>query len=305
MNFIRKLSVALLAILSLCIATTNETFASPAGYVSQGGLIWSPISTTIGTWSQASTLCAGTINGQSNWRLPTATELSSLATSGALNGSGWALNGAWSSNPGTTGTHVIVDMSVGVAIGSFSDTGNSYMTCVQAATASSTLNSQTIGTISFSPATLAVGGTTTASATATSALPVTFSSTTPSVCKVSGSTVTAVAAGTCTIAADQAGGGNTSYSAAPEVTQSITVGAASKNDCLFNWAERTYPQYFAPAGVVDAAFPPYTYRYYSSTRNFLAVSSADNNVYVMGPSFGSSPVALACQAVNKHLGGYK
>lgn len=84
-----------------------------------------------------------------------------------------------------------------------------------------TINAQTIGTISFTPTTLAAGGTTTASATATSALAVTFSSTTSNICTVSGNTVTGVAAGTCTIAADQAG--NVSYSAAAQVTQSIQV----------------------------------------------------------------------------------
>jgi hypothetical protein len=81
--------------------------------------------------------------------------------------------------------------------------------------------SQTIGAITFSPNSLAVGGTTTASATATSALGVTFSSTTPSICTVSGSIVAGIAAGTCTIAADQIGNGT--YSAATQVTQSTAV----------------------------------------------------------------------------------
>ena len=61
------------------------------------------------------------------------------------------------------------------------------------------------------------------SATASSGLPVSFSSTTPSVCTVSGTTVTLHAVGLCTIAADQAG--NASYAAAPEVTRSFRVGA--------------------------------------------------------------------------------
>jgi alpha-tubulin suppressor-like RCC1 family protein len=87
--------------------------------------------------------------------------------------------------------------------------------------------SQTIGTITFNPSSISVGGTSTASATATSGLPVTFSSTTPTICSVSGNTVTGLTAGTCTIAADQAG--NANYSAAPQVTQSITVTAAPFN----------------------------------------------------------------------------
>ena len=71
-----------------------------------------------------------------------------------------------------------------------------------------------------------MGGAGTVSATATSGLAVTFASTTPAVCKNSGSTVAALAAGTCTIAADQAGDLN--YNPAPQVTQSITVNKAGQ-----------------------------------------------------------------------------
>ena len=88
------------------------------------------------------------------------------------------------------------------------------------------LLSQTIGAISFTPSTLNMGGTTTASATATSGLVVAFSSTTPTICSVSGFTVTAVAAGICTVAADQEG--NATYSAAAQVTQNITVNKVSQ-----------------------------------------------------------------------------
>ncbi len=59
------------------------------------------------------------------------------------------------------------------------------------------------------------------SATASSGDPVSFSSTTPSVCTVSGSTVTLVAAGACKIQASQ--GGDNNYVAATSVTQSFTV----------------------------------------------------------------------------------
>ena len=85
---------------------------------------------------------------------------------------------------------------------------------------------QTIGPISFSPASVSVGGSTTASASATSGLGVTFSSTTPGICTVSGATVTAQNAGTCTIAANQAGDGT--FGTAPQVTNSINVAQASQ-----------------------------------------------------------------------------
>jgi len=63
----------------------------------------------------------------------------------------------------------------------------------------------------------------TVSATATSSLAVAFTSTTTGICTVSGNTVTLVAVGTCTVAADQSG--NANYNAAPQVTQSFGVGA--------------------------------------------------------------------------------
>ncbi len=64
----------------------------------------------------------------------------------------------------------------------------------------------------------------TISATASSGLPVSFLSITPAVCTVNGSQVTLLAAGTCTIEADQ--GGNGAYAGAPAVQQSFTVTAA-------------------------------------------------------------------------------
>ncbi len=164
---------------------------------------------------------------------------------------------------------------------------------------------QTIGPMTFLPSTLPVGGTSAVSATATSGLAVTFTSLTPGICTIAtvkssslfspdSYAVTGIAGGTCTIAANQAGGvallGGT-YSAASQVTQNITVGI-SRNDCIFNWAEKNYSQYFAPSGATNASYTPYTYRYYSGTGNYLAISSADDNVYVLGPSFGTTPVAV-------------
>ena len=66
----------------------------------------------------------------------------------------------------------------------------------------------------------------TVSATATSTLAVAFSSTTPTVCTVAGNTVTLLAAGTCSVKADQGGNGN--YLAAPSVTRSFTVNGVAK-----------------------------------------------------------------------------
>ena len=86
--------------------------------------------------------------------------------------------------------------------------------------------SQTIGSITFAPSALTVGRTTTLSATATSRSAVEFSSTTPSNCAVLGRTVTAISAGVCTVAANQAGDLN--YKPAPRVTQNITIGKGAQ-----------------------------------------------------------------------------
>jgi hypothetical protein len=64
----------------------------------------------------------------------------------------------------------------------------------------------------------------TVSATASSGLAVSFSSMTPSVCTVSGATVTLASAGTCSIVASQTG--NAFYTAATPVSQSFMVSQA-------------------------------------------------------------------------------
>jgi sugar lactone lactonase YvrE len=88
--------------------------------------------------------------------------------------------------------------------------------------------SQTI-TFGTAPAPVYGGGTVTVSATASSGLPVSFSVAAASsgVCSVSGSTVTPIAAGSCTIVASQAG--NTNYLAATPVNQTFTVAQASQS----------------------------------------------------------------------------
>ena len=111
------------------------------------------------------------------------------------------------------------------------------------------LTAQTIGAIGFSPSAVVVNQTSTASATATSNLTVSFSSLTPSICTVSGSTVTGVAAGVCTIAANQAG--DATYGVAPQVTQRITVAATANAVHLTHGSSTTH--YTTIQQAVDAA----------------------------------------------------
>ena len=77
-------------------------------------------------------------------------------------------------------------------------------------------------TITFAnPGAQTVGTPLTLSASSTSGLAVAFSSTTPSVCTVAGTTATFLIAGSCTIDANQPG--NSVYAAAPMVAQSFSV----------------------------------------------------------------------------------
>ncbi len=83
---------------------------------------------------------------------------------------------------------------------------------------------QTITFTSTAPAGAKVGGSTyTVTATASSGLPVTITidASAASVCSISGSTVSFIAAGTCVIDANQAG--NANYNAAPQAQQSFAV----------------------------------------------------------------------------------
>ena len=129
-------------------ATASVTGAPlPAGYVVQGGLTWTP--NTIGSatfggdfnnwgipggyanWATANAFCAaGTFNGQTGWRLPTQPELSSLYSSGAMNGQGWALDLTWSSTADGSGYRY----GVGLGIGNVRwgvDTLYGYVSCVR------------------------------------------------------------------------------------------------------------------------------------------------------------------------------
>jgi hypothetical protein len=123
---------------------------------------------------------------------------------------------------GTTGAK---DVIVNTAYGTFGLTG-----------AFTYANSQTITFPTLSDITL--GGTApTLAATASSNLTVAYSSTTSGVCTVSGSTITIVSTGSCSITASQSGGSG--YAAAANVSKSFTITAPAVTN--------TYVQTPAPA----------------------------------------------------------
>lgn len=107
-----------------------------------------------------------------------------------------------------------------------SQAGDSTYAPASPITRSFNISAGTAQTITFvQPADQFVGDTLASGATASSGLTVTLSSSTAGVCTVSGLSITAVAAGTCTIVASQGGGssGGTTYAAATSVTRSFVV----------------------------------------------------------------------------------
>jgi len=104
----------------------------------------------------------------------------------------------------------------------FKQVNGTVISSIPATTAGSTLLTTTI-TFGTTPS-ISPGSTGSVSATANSGLAVTFTSLTPAVCTVSGTTVTGVAAGSCTLAANQAG--SATYAAAPQTNLNFNVGAA-------------------------------------------------------------------------------
>jgi len=90
----------------------------------------------------------------------------------------------------------------------------------------------------------------TLSATASSGLPVSFASLTPTVCTVSGSKATILAVGTCTIRATQAGNGT--YAAATPVNRSFSVLASSSGVEID--AKTSFDQNTAKSSVTSPAF---------------------------------------------------
>jgi uncharacterized protein (TIGR03437 family) len=131
------------------------------------------------------------------------------------------------------------------------------------------------------------------SASASSGLPVTFTSTTSTVCTVSGATVTVLAVGTCSITASQAG--NASYAAAPNVSQSFTVASAAQPQTV------TFPSlpnvsFGAASFTISASASsglPVTFA--STTPSVCAVSGSTVTVLTLGTCS-----ITASQAGNAH-----
>jgi hypothetical protein len=115
-------------------------------------------------------------------------------------------------------------------------------------------------------------------ANASSGLPVSFAPTTPTVCSVSGSTVSLTAVGTCTIQATQTG--NASYSPATPVNQSFTVTQGSQT---INFAALANQAYGTPPFTISAtATSGLTVGFVSETASICSVSGDTVTLIAVG-----------------------
>ena len=145
--------------------------------------------------------------------------------------------------------------------------------------ASPTASALTAQTITFGTiASQAYGTTLTVSATASSGLPVSFSSSTTGICTVSGSTVSFVATGTCTIAADQAG--NATYAAAPEKKQSFSVTNGTQTITFPAIANTSYGVAPFALNATNSINNPVTFS--SSTTSICTVSGTTATIVGVG-----------------------
>jgi len=154
----------------------------------------------------------------------------------------------------------------------------------------STIPPQTFGGAEFS-----------ISATSTSGLTVSvFTSATASICTVSGSTVTLVGAGTCTIQANQSG--NANYSAAPQAAVSFTVATEAQSITFSALPSTTYGA--APFTVSATSTLGLTVAFTSSTTAVCTVSGTTVTIIAVGTCTidanqpGNANIAAATQNVN-------
>jgi sugar lactone lactonase YvrE len=197
--------------------TIQATQAGNAGYTAAA-----PVSQSFQVTQQSQTITFGSLSNRVLGNAPftlTATASSSLAVSFA----------ATTTSVCTVSSTTATLVAVGTCTIQATQSGNATYAAATPVSQSFqvTQPSQTSQTITFgSLSNMALGSApVTLTATASSGLPVSFASTTTSVCTVSGTTATLVALGTCTIQATQSG--NATYTTATPVSQSFQVEAAT------------------------------------------------------------------------------
>ena len=176
----------------------------------------------------------------------------------------------------TSNTYVLVPADVGqylkVAVtatnsgGSATDTSTAT-TVIAKANQTITFDTPTAKTYGDSAFTLS------ASDTTTSGLSITYTSATTGICTISTRTVTLVAAGTCTINANQAG--NSNYNAATQVQQSFNINKATPTFATWGNVTKTYgdANYTVTAPTVTGSLAG-AFTYTSDSTSVISISGS-------------------------------
>ncbi len=134
-------------------------------------------------------------------------------------------------------------------------------------------------TIDFTaPSAMAVGATQSLVATATSGLSVTFATSTPSICSVTGTTLTGLAAGSCSVQADQIG--NEDWRAAPQVLDTVAIGKTDQTITFVAPAE--YSQYEGTLALTATASSGLPVAYTSTTPSVCTITGTTANLNAVG-----------------------
>ena len=199
--------------------TTSDSFT----YTVSDGLLDST-----STYTQTITVTPG-VAPQSAQTITYAQPANQMLATGSLTVAPTASSGLTVSLASTTPSvctvsgFVITFVSTGTCSTTASQAGDSTYSAAVDVTRSFTISTLTAQTITYAqPANqMLATGSLTVAPTASSGLTVSLASTTPSVCTVSGFVITFVSAGTCSTTASQAG--DSTYSAAADVTRSFTI----------------------------------------------------------------------------------
>ena len=234
----------------LAVPPTITTTALPVG--------------TVGTVYLATLAVIGGTSPYSNWAVASG----SLPPGLTLNASTGAISGTPTTIAGSPFSFAVtVQDSMGIV-----SAAQSLKIAISAPGQSQTISFSAPGNVTLGIAPFTI------SATATSGLPVAFTSTTAGVCSVSGSTVTIIAVGTCSITASQQG--NTTYAAAPGVVQSFTVNPAAQT-ITFS-ALPDIPLTRASISLTATASSTQPVQYVSNTTSVCTVSGSTVTILISG-----------------------
>ncbi len=172
-----------------------------------------------------------------------------------------------------SGTAGVYPLTFGAANGNLPDASQAFTLTVVKTNQTITFNPQ--GAQTYVP-----GGVFTINplATSTSGLAVTYSSLTSAVCTVSGINVNILAAGTCTIAANQPGDGV--YNAAPQVTQGVNI--AKRNQAITFGAISSKTFNASPLAVSASATSGLAVVFTSATTGVCTVSGTSVTFVTVG-----------------------